>query len=228
VGNSRPLARGLDHDSLKVLEILMFVFRGTDSPPFGPVRVHPYEKSDYDANVQYYDFGRYPELIRLKLEDFKAWGKYPAVDAFYQLLEWIRSDLSVFESNDCALQGPAQNTLTKASSKKFNCAGRLMIFYRSLGANLQPDTVNSLLEATGFYLQHTDEHFTDGQVGLSFFDTAFEALQNRIGKELVIEFIAFGDTEEECFANLNRVFVNIRYALQRVNEHALEAKKQQT
>jgi len=204
----------------------MFVFRGTDSLPFGPVRVHPYQKSTYGGNVQYYDFGRHPELIRETLEDFKPWEKYEAVETFYQLLEWIRGDGSVFESNDCAFQAPSSNTLTKASDKKLCCAGRLMVFYRLLTANLDPDTVNSLLGATNFYLQQIDTDFKDGRIGLSFFDTAFEADNNTIGEELVIEFIAFGDTEEEAFANLNRVFLNMRYALERVNEHALEAMRQ--
>jgi hypothetical protein len=206
----------------------MLVFRGTDSLPFGPVRVHPYEKSTYDDNVQYYDFRVHPQLIREKLEDFKPWEQYEVIQNFYGLLEWISSDASVFDSNDCAFQGPSPNVFTKVSNRKLQCDGRLMIFYRALGANLDTGTLNSLLQYTGRYLGEIDPEFADGRVDLSFFDTAFEAIGNQIGKELVIQFVAFGDSEEETFENLTRVFANVRYALEKVNEHVLEAMNRQS
>ena len=74
-----------------------------------------------------------------------------------------------------------------------------------------------------FYLQQGDPHFAGGSIGLCFEDKAFAAIDNAIGKELVAKFWAFGDTDEMVFDNLNRLFLNLRYAFERLNEHVLEA-----
>src|ERR1044072_5563917 len=108
----------------------MDVYREKDSGPRDPVRLHPYEGSDYDYNVDYYDFRRNPRLIREKLEDYKPWEEQEAIQTYYRLLDWLVSDSSVFESNDCAFKPPSTNISLRVSPKALQCSGRLMIFYR--------------------------------------------------------------------------------------------------
>ena len=203
----------------------MNVYREKDSDPFGPVRIHPYERSTYADNVAYYDFRKHPDLIRENLEDYKPWEQYEAIETFYQLLEWLNGETSVFETNDCAFGGPTSNISTNVSNAKLQCSGRLMTFYRNLASNTDAATVNSFLSAMQFYLQQVDPDFAGGSIGLCFEDAAFSSINNAIGKELVAQFWAFGDTDEMVFDNLNRLFLNLRHAFVRVNEHVLEAMK---
>jgi len=175
----------------------MITYREQDYDPQGPIREHPYKGAEYDEGVEYYDFQQHPELIREKLEDFKTHDSHKGIQRFYDLLEWINSDESELESNDCAFHPPKDNISTNTSPKKLECKGRLMIFYRHLPINLNPEATQWLLEATNQYLQHTDPEFRDGVYGLSFMDSGFVALNKQVGRELVLQFWVFGDTEEE-------------------------------
>lgn len=202
----------------------MIAYRETEYQPEIAIRVHPYLDAEYDERIRYYDFKVNPELIREGLEDFKPWEPQPAIESFYQLLEWISGRDSQLESNDCAFTGPKTNISVNSSKKKMECKGRLMVFFRSLPNNLNADTMKWLLNATGAYIERTDEPtWQDGIVGLSFMKTAYAALNRQIGEELVLRFWAFGDTEQEVFDNLNRLFRNLLTALQGVSREISEA-----
>ena len=206
----------------------MIAYREHDFDPQGPIREHPYQGADYHEGVEYYDFRKNPELIREKLEDFKPHDSHEGIKRFYEIVEWINTDESVFESNDCAFTPPMDNISPNASPKKLECKGRLMIFYRNLPINLNPPSTEWLLDATSAYIQHTDKGFQDGVIGLCFMDTAFAALNKQVGKELVLYFWAYGDTEEETYENLGRLFTNLLMAIKGVSTEIAEALEQQT
>lgn len=207
----------------------MIAYREKDSDETGPVRTHPYIDAENNESFKYYDFRANPELIRQKLEDFKPYDSHEAIQTFYRLLEWLNSEDSILESNDCAASLVKANISIESSSKKLESKGRLMIFYRYPKMNIYRDNTQMLLEATKHYLEHIDPDFHDGAIGLSFFETAFEEIGNAIGKELVIQFWAFGDTEEETYENLNRLFNNLLTALKGVSNEAMVAiRKQQS
>jgi hypothetical protein len=202
----------------------VIAYKESEYQPEIPIRVHPYLDAEYDERVRYHNFRETPELIREKLEDFKPFEPQQAVKTFYELVEWINGPESELESNDCAFTGPKTNISVNSSKKKMECKGRLMVFFRRLPNNLNTDTMKWLLNATGAYIERTDEQtWQDGIVGLSFMKTAFAALNNQIGEELVLRFWAFGDTEQEVFDNLDRLFRNLLTALEGVSKEVSKA-----
>jgi hypothetical protein len=194
-----------------------------DEQQSGPSRPHPYKGSDYDTGVDYYDFKKQPELIREKLEDFKPHDAQEAIQSFYSLVEWINVESKVLESNDCAFEAPRPSNSPNASSKKLQASGRLMIFYRELHYNVNEQPISWLRDATEFYIKQVDPTFEDGVIATGLQGSIYEALRNRLGKELVLTFWAFGDTDEETYANLDRAFKGLHEALRRVAEEIIKS-----
>src|SRR5512140_780274 len=73
------------------------------------VRAHPWTVATLDPSARYMDLKANPALIRLSLEDFLPFSRWPAIDTFYSLLEWLNGPESTLESNDCAFEGPCAN-----------------------------------------------------------------------------------------------------------------------
>jgi hypothetical protein len=192
----------------------MISYRESEYQPDRIVREHPYTDGTYDQRVKYYDFRTNPAAIRQSLEDFKPWEPRGAIETFYQLLEWLNGEMSELESNDCAFHGPQPNISVSTSPKELECKGRLMIFWRRLELNVSEPHLKWLIDAAEHYLKHTDEStWLDGVIGLSFMETAFGRLNKNVGKEMVLQFWAFGDSEDELFENLDRLFKNLTMAL---------------
>lgn len=95
-------------------------------------RPHPWETSNNYSPGRYYDLRAHPELIRTSLEDFKPWEGFAAVDAFYQMLEWLNGPESILETTDCMLLAPAANKSPQIANKKLQIMGRLFFFTGSL------------------------------------------------------------------------------------------------
>ena len=55
--------------------------------PSAVPRSHPWVDAVENAACRYYDLTATPAHIRTSLEDFRPWSRYPAVEAFYALLE---------------------------------------------------------------------------------------------------------------------------------------------
>jgi len=68
--------------------------------PFDEPRSHPWLGAVDSPNCQYYDLTAAPARIRNSLEDFLPWSRFPAVEAFYALLERLNHPKSALESND--------------------------------------------------------------------------------------------------------------------------------
>ncbi|HEX8246871.1 MAG TPA: hypothetical protein VF599_01710 [Pyrinomonadaceae bacterium] len=105
------------------------------------VREHPYGGSAYDPRVKYYDFKKHPELIRQVLEDFKPYDHYKSVEYFYDLIEWINSPESPFETSDCRLE-PLQANSNEKVDFSLMLRGRVMVLFRDLKLNITDNVSN--------------------------------------------------------------------------------------
>src|SRR3954464_5383259 len=109
-------------------------------PPSVEPRSHPWQGSSLDAQARYLDLTAAPELIRTSLEDFHPFRRYPAIEAFYALLERINHPQSQLEWNGCAFPGPPPIG-TPGVGASLECSGRLMLLYRNLEQNARAASV---------------------------------------------------------------------------------------
>lgn len=183
----------------------MKVYFGTKPEP-SEGRTHPYESSDWST---YYDFKKQPDMIPEILEDFTPWAHYSAIQRFYKLLAWLNGPESRLESNDCAFRGPEPNA-SKNFTKRLECGGRLMIFYRNLRLNTQQEFGEALKQAFKHYLALLEPNLEWGAVEICTMPVRYLAISGdetqQMGKEVNLTFWAWGDDEEETMGNLDRVF----------------------
>jgi len=179
-------------------------------------RSHPWTDAEGRPDFRYYDLTAEPEHIRTSLEDLRSFQKYPAVEAFYALLERLNHPESALESNDCAFDGPDKNE--DASVKKaMQCSGRLMVLFRSLAKNTDPMRVDALKNQLHLDLAAADPSFRWGVIGTTVVPVRYLALpesgEQQLGSQLMISFWAWGDSEADTMVNLGRVFKNLSRAL---------------
>ena len=198
------------------------------SDPQGDIpRSHPWNIAAHDPTHKYYDFKAQPELIRFSLEDFVPWKHYAAIERFYGLLEWINGPDSQLESNDCAFRDPSPNT-NPNFSKTLQCSDRLMILYRDLKLNTEPEYIQWLTDASHHYLNQSDPDFVLGCVGTTIMQAHFTSLpptEKQSGHQLQLLFWAWGDGEVETMGNLDRLFKNLTLALRGVSDEIRDSMK---
>lgn len=180
-------------------------------------RSHPWTDSVGDSAFRYADFRAKPHLIRTALEDFRPWEAHAAVATFYQLLDWLNGIQSIFESNDCAFSGPAENEVAGVPMR-LQCSGRLMILFREIPRNTNENAPQALKNNFGHALSLIDQDFEWGAVGLTMVPVRFRELPvaQQQGQQLMISFWAWGDDVPETMANLDRAFENVNKALQHI------------
>ena len=191
--------------------------------PLSEARSHPWQGSALDPEARYLDFTASPELIRSSLEDFKPFGKYPAIEEFYALLERINHPQSLLESNDCAFIGPRPNE-TEQVVATHECSGRLMLLYRDLEQNTRKTPMSWLKTALHVQLAHLDPKFTLGMIGTTVVPVRFLALppDSQLGEQLILSFWAFGDSEGSAMNSLARLFKNLTQAIRAVSARMVE------
>jgi hypothetical protein len=183
--------------------------------PFADTRSHPWTDVRGDSDGRYYDLTANPEHIRRSLEDFLPWSRYPAVEDFYVLLEWINQPTSVFESNDCAFSGPVVNS-DPAIPKAFQCSGRVMLLFRALERNTAAGGIELLENRLHRELVELDPSFEWGAIGTTLVPVrylAFADHDDQLGSQLMVSFWAWGDDEANTMVNLRRLFKNLSSAL---------------
>jgi hypothetical protein len=190
-------------------------------PPFTEPRSHPWTVGASDA--RYYDFTSSPELIRTSLEDFRPFEQYPAIEAFYALLERINHPRSLLESSDCALTPPNLSSTAQVKGK-LECSGRVMLLYRDLVQNTRNARVSWLKTAIHYQLAHLDPKFALGMIGTTLVPVRYLALPEdaQLGEQLMLSFWAFGDTEQTAMLNLGRVFKNLTQAVRAVSARIVQ------
>jgi hypothetical protein len=182
-------------------------------------RSHPWTDAVASSGFRYYDMKMSPTLIRTSLEDFLPWSRYPAVDRFYALLEWLNGATSPLESNDCEFTAPHPNK-NPQFRKSLECSGRVMVLFRDLSRNLSPHDLLALTNALHDALATADPHFEFGIVGTTLIPVRYVTLlapsDAQLGSQLMLSFWAWGNTKTESMTNLDRLMKNLSHALRDV------------
>ena len=191
-----------------------YVNRGEEE---SAVRSHPWSTSEANPDHRYYDFRARPDLIRSVLEDFRPWDAQPAVGAFYDLVLWINGPDSPFASNDCAFNGPADNT-EPTVARRLQCSGRLGLLFRDLLANTKEPEVTRLVDGIHARLSVLDPELVWGAVGTTRLNVDYLELHGggARGAQVLLSFWAWGDDEPEVFENLARVVAGLGQALRSI------------
>ncbi len=115
-----------------------------------PPRTHPYAGVGHGARGQYYDFKAQPHLIETELEDFVPHRDYSGVQQFFALLRRINRPDAPFETTDCGLtQSLYQSRNSPFPDKCGWVGGRLMLMWRKMDQNCEPEAVKRLLKRFG-------------------------------------------------------------------------------
>lgn len=178
------------------------------------LRTHPWTTSESNPAHRYRDFCAHPELIRTSLEDLTPWQTQPAIQTFFEMIEWLNGPESALESNDCSFTGVIPNTGTH-ESKRLEASGRVMVLFRDLEANRSPDRVGSFTQEVAMALHQLDPGMEGGAVGVSIVDVHFTALPGEVpnGQQLMLSFWAWGDDRTETWAGLEQTLGNLFRAL---------------
>lgn len=186
---------------------------------FTAARSHPWTSAVSNAAFRYYDLLASPELIRTSLEDFVPWAHYPAVERFYALLEWLHGTGSLLESNDCELSAPHPNTNPQIRAT-LACSGRVMLLFRDLPRNVASDDLAALTYAFHCALAPVDPDFERGIVGTTLVPVRYVSLpftkKAQQGRQLMLSFWAWGDSEPDVMENLDRLMTHLAQALRAV------------
>ena len=137
----------------------------------GRGRYHPWTEGEADNSFKYYDFKKQPELIDQVLEDFVPFAEYESVIKFYDLVRFLNSPDSVFESNDCVLK--VGDNIHDPNGKSKRARGRILILIRELAYNTKDEAVDFYLSLIGQKLFNLDRHFELGAILLTKFPTLF-------------------------------------------------------
>lgn len=183
---------------------------------FATARSHPWTDAVASSDFRYRDLRAEPALIRTSLEDFAPWAAYPAVERFYQLLEWLNGATSPLESNDCAFTA-AQPNENPRIPRSLECSGRVMVLFRDLVRNVAPHELVSLTQRLHNALAITDPAFELGAIASALIPVRYLALppdpDAQLGTQLMISFWAWGSTDAETMTNLDRLMENLSQAL---------------
>lgn len=183
------------------------------------VRAHPWVDADGDPRHRYHDLRRHPEHIRTRMEDLVPWRDHPAIETFFQLLEWLNGPGSVLESNDCAFSGPSAN-VGPHSALPIEVSGRLMVLFRELGRNLRSEEVQALTQHVARALSVADPSLDAAVIGASVVEVQFTDLPGpparQQGSQLMLSFWAWGDDDAQAYRNLDRTLTNLGGALRTV------------
>jgi hypothetical protein len=183
-----------------------------------PGRYLPYPNVEHDTRGAYYDFRAQPELIDTVLEDFTPFNDRAAIQEFYRLLRWINGPDSPFESTDCLLRPPAANgTPHLGEGASLQIIGRLMIVNRDKVLNTDAMRMNVMGQRFFDAVAKVDPSWRMGAIGYAFYKAHFTELgalsDVTTGHELSMRFWGWGNSDEEAFDSLRRLFANLRTAL---------------
>jgi hypothetical protein len=191
-------------------------------------RLHPYQRGP-GGGAGYIDLKAHPDQIPHALEDFVPFAHLEAIQEFFRFLHEINGPGSPLETSDSALRPPRPHRDAN-STLALSGFGRIYVLYRDLRLNCIPRQVMWLHGNLGHSLMTLDPSFAaeHGVVGMSCAkilhttlsngrwtaDGQFESGDNDpgFGQHVILSFWAYGNTEAEVYANLERVFRNIRQA----------------
>ena len=189
-----------------------------------PSRARNWISAESDSTFRYYDFREHPELIPQVLEDFRPFAQWPAIQEFYGMLADINGLSSSFESNDSAFTGPAALQSHEVSAKKLEVSGRIMVLFHELPLNRHLQNLQWLEQRIHSHAAELSPELEDGVIGTSVMRMHLPELGSDAepvaGYQLAVHFWAWGDTDDEVFANLDVVVHNMRKTISLVSADA--------
>ena len=212
---------------------------------YATIRLHPYTGTSVEQ-AGHVDFKSQPERIPDVLEDFRPFAHRAGIQEFYGLLREINGPESQLESSDSAFRPPAPHK-DPNSYRALSAYGRLYILFRNLAYNSSDNHVQWLTQTMMRELTYADPQWPSSEAVVGFTlisvlqlalsagewlsDSQFSAADNDPGhgQHLMLSFWAYGDTEDEVYVNLGRVFKNIGVACAAVSneiKRSLEANGQ--
>jgi hypothetical protein len=204
------------------------------------IRLHPYTGTGVEQ-AGYVDFKTQPERIPSVLEDFRSFAHREGIQEFYELLRKINGADSQLESSDSAFRPPGPQKDAN-SHRALSGYGRLYILFRNLTYNCSDSHVKWLTQELMRELTNTDPQLpsSEGVVGFTLIKilqlalSAGEWLGEQFsaadddpghGQHLMLSFWAYGDTEDEVYVNLGRIFRNIGVACAAVSNEITRSLK---
>ena len=186
------------------------------------LRSHPWTAMISDEASIYMDFKKDPKLIRTSLEDFLPFKKWPFVDTFYSLIEWLNGSVSLLESNDCTFNAAEENP-DKQYPYAQKCSARLMILFRDIEENCQQRSIDWLIQNILESVAGTKLGFRAGAIWLSQSATCYLALGEQVdtggmGQQVVLTFFAYGKNERRCYESMQQVSSHAHDCLKKVNK----------
>ncbi len=197
----------------------MFVDYDSELPP---KRDHPWTISETNPNARYWDFKQKPESIRLVLEDFTPWSRYPAIPRFYELLVWLNGGDSLFESNDCGLRPPGLDRDAPGFIKHAFAAdplvihGRLTIIFRDLAWNTSRPKVNAIKTAIHDGLRDHVRNIP-AVVKIGEWEHFFTSIKMP-GHAITLLFWAWGEDEDRAMKCLSATFEAVHACLKWISD----------
>ncbi len=217
-----------------------------DYVPYVGIRCHPWSHARDNEDCKYYNFRESPEMIADVLEDFQPVKDTEAAKEFFDLVRWLNSEESIFETNDCAFHLPHANLENAHMAKPVECGGRLMLFFRDLNNNIPglPSDVaaqwayehefegatqplppsRSMHQLQHFVLDHLNVSpppFDWASVEITLFETRYVALgepvQHQFGHLLVLATYAWGDDDAETLKTFGIVTRVLNEILRKAN-----------
>ena len=186
------------------------------------LRSHPWTDMVNDSSSQYMDFTTHPKLIRTSLEDLLPFKKWDFVEQFYQLIEYVNSSQSVFESNDSVFNAAEENT-DHQYPFAYKSSGRLMILFRDIPENCQDRSIAWLMNQILQLVSTAKPRFKAGAIAISQSPTCYLALGDKpdtggMGYQVTLTFLAYGKNERRCYDNMKEVLSIAQDTLHRVNK----------
>jgi len=97
----------------------------------GEPRLHPWGVSAHDPDAKFVDFLKCPDLIRTSLEDFIPYAHQPAIERFFELIEWMRGSETIWETTESKFWPISTHTNRFFAQYPLTCSGRLVFFCRN-------------------------------------------------------------------------------------------------
>ena len=180
-------------------------------------RTQPWTDGMSNPEHRYYDLRREPKHIRESLEDFVVLGDSPAVERFYELLEWLNGPNGSFETNDCGCNPIKPSTGDEplgVRPRKLSFHGRLMLFWRQLEANADDARVGGLIGHLLTSFNKPKQLPEAVCIGLWRMPTIFlEASPPCEGWSICLSWWVWGDSEAEVMETFGEMLTEVEKAL---------------
>lgn len=96
----------------------------------GESRPHPWKVSAHDPNAKFFDCLKRPDLVRTSLEDFIPYAHQPAIERFFEMVEWMCGPETLWETTESKFWPPSTHSNRFFSQYPITCSGRLVFFCR--------------------------------------------------------------------------------------------------